>query len=396
MKKILSIILIAISFFPNIVAAAPAFTVSQGGTGTGTPWSKYPIVGNGASPLQASSTPWVVGINATGTSDALASTFSAARIVNGTTTNATSTSFFATTASTTRLFGSNLAACNTSSFLTWATGLFGCSPVVAGYPFTSATNYAGTVSATGTPIWGQAGLQASSTSYFDGLVAKNSTTTNATTTIQSVQNLTATGSTTLQNFTFVNATGTSATTTNSFSTNATVTNLLATYSTTTGATTTALYANSGGIATSGSTTLQNFTFKNATGTNATTTNSFATTASSTNLFTSNLVANISVYSSFTYSTSTWAGTTTKAIGPSAVNELWQSGSCFSNAGTVNVSVNDGTNLMTMIPVTTSVATTNFILNNYLAAGTKRYISIGTPGSGPTEVSCTFKKVILTN
>ncbi len=338
MKKILSIILAFI--LPMTALAAPAFTVSQGGTGTGTPWSLYPLAGNGSSPLQATSTPWLVGVNATGTSDLLASTFVRARITFGTTTYATSTAFFATTASTTNLFGANLGACSGSNFLQWTAGLFGCAGVAA-YPFTTATNYAGTVSATGTPIWGQAGIQASSTSYFANLIAVNSTTTSATTTT--------------------------------------------------------LYVNSGGITTTGSTTLQNFTFKLATGTSATTTNFFSTTASSTNLFTQNLVANITTYPSFGISTSTpWTGTTTKAIGPAVVIETWVTARCFTDAGTVNISINDGTNRMDMIAVTTAVGTTNFTVNNVLTAGTKRYIDIGTPASSPTQVSCTFKKTVVTN
>ncbi len=58
---------------------------------------------------------------------------------NGTTTNATSTNLFATTASSTKLFGANLQSCNSaSSALTYNAGTFGCNSITSAafsYPF---------------------------------------------------------------------------------------------------------------------------------------------------------------------------------------------------------------------------------------------------------------------
>ncbi|MDO8471329.1 MAG: hypothetical protein Q7S49_01840, partial [bacterium] len=105
--------------------------------------------------------------------------------------------------------------------------------------------------------------------------------------LTSLSNLLVTASTTLQNFTFVNATGTSATTTNLFSTTASTTNLFFTTGNGGNLTSTGL-GTFGTLLSSGSSTLQNFTFVNATGTSATTTNFYSTTASSTNLFSSAL------------------------------------------------------------------------------------------------------------
>lgn len=264
MKKILSILFVIASLFPGTAAAAtPAFTVTQGGTGTGTPWMKYPLTGNASSTLIASSTLWLVGVNATGTTDALASTFTRARTTYGTTTFATSTALFATTASTTNLFGSNLAACSGSSFLQWTAGLFGCaSPTVAAAWATTSQDYYNSQfrdwSLQGSPIYlapttTRSILVNSATSTITNLMMVNGTTTNATSTNFSVANMTATGSTTLQSFTAVNAT-------------------------TSAATTTSLYVNSGGISTTGSTTLQNFTGKQSTTTNATTSNMYSSAA----------------------------------------------------------------------------------------------------------------------
>lgn len=86
--------------------------------------------------------------------------------------NATSTLFSATYASSTLYFGAGLATCNTggSSALTYdGSGRFGCNTITGSssfsFPFTSALNFGALANATGTPIWFQAGLQASTTSY---------------------------------------------------------------------------------------------------------------------------------------------------------------------------------------------------------------------------------------
>lgn len=83
--------------------------------------------------------------------------------------NATTTgTFYAGIASSTQLFGANLATCNSaSSALTWAAGQFGCNSITGGsgtFSFTPSTNYGVTANATSTPIWFQSGLFASSTS----------------------------------------------------------------------------------------------------------------------------------------------------------------------------------------------------------------------------------------
>ncbi len=238
MKKAISIFL-ALFLLPVTALAAPAFTVSQGGTGTGTPWSKYPLTGNGLSALIASSSPWVVGINATGTSDALASTFVRARLTFSTTTNATTTNFFTSLASTTNFWGGGLpgtGCTGASSFIQWSAGLFSCGTPAGSigvWGTTSADYYHsqfGEWSLQGSPIYlapttSRAILVNFSTSTVTNLLVVNGTTTNATTTFFNVQNSTHTSSTTLQNFTALQSTSTIATTTSSFATTASSTNL---------------------------------------------------------------------------------------------------------------------------------------------------------------------------
>ncbi len=87
------------------------------------------------------------------------------------TANATSTDFFATLASTTNFYGSGLNTCNSGNVLTWSGGKFGCAAdqtsIGTAAPFVWSNNY-GVINAASSsnPIWGQLGLNASSTSHF--------------------------------------------------------------------------------------------------------------------------------------------------------------------------------------------------------------------------------------
>src|SRR5690242_17968778 len=71
-----------------ILGGQPAITVPQGGTGQSV-FPKYPLVGDTALRLAASSTLWVVGINATSTT--ASSTFQGLTAVNLGLTGATAT-----------------------------------------------------------------------------------------------------------------------------------------------------------------------------------------------------------------------------------------------------------------------------------------------------------------
>lgn len=95
---------------------------------------------------------------------------------------------------------------------------------------------------------------------------------------------------------------------------------------------------------------------------------------------------------FSYATTTaFTGTTTIALGPAYFAETWTGVKCFTDAGTVNVSFNDGTNRMDMFNASTTVGTVTLTTNNTFTASEKRYVDIGTPASSPTKVSCTVLK-----
>lgn len=107
-----------------------------------------------------------------------------------------------------------------------------------------------------------------------------------------------------------------------------------------------------------------------------------------------VIGNGNIYSSFTYATSTaWTGTTTIPLGTAYIAETWNGIQCFTNAGTLNVSVSDGTNRMNSNNASTTVGTTVFTTNNTFTANEKRYVDIGTPASSPTKISCTVSKSI---
>lgn len=100
------------------------------------------------------------------------------------------------------------------------------------------------------------------------------------------------------------------------------------------------------------------------------------------------------YPAFSYPTSTpWTGTTTRQLGPAYTAETWLGMKCFTDTGTVNVSVYDGSNRMNMFNASTTVGTVALTTNNSFTASEKRYVDIGTPSGSPTMVSCTVDKVV---
>lgn len=103
------------------------------------------------------------------------------------------------------------------------------------------------------------------------------------------------------------------------------------------------------------------------------------------------------YPAFSYSTSTaWTGTTTIPLGPAYTGETWNGIKCFTDTGTLQVSLNDGTNRMDWLNVSTTVGTVTLTTNNTFTASEKRYVDIGTPASSPTRISCTVSKSLTSD
>jgi hypothetical protein len=101
-----------------------------------------------------------------------------------------------------------------------------------------------------------------------------------------------------------------------------------------------------------------------------------------------------LYDSFAYATSSWSGTTTIDLGPAYVAEEWLGIKCFTDAGTLGVSLNDGTNRMNYVPTASTTVNENKLnSNNTFTASEKRYVDLGTPASSPKKISCTIKKII---
>jgi len=95
-----------------------------------------------------------------------------------------------------------------------------------------------------------------------------------------------------------------------------------------------------------------------------------------------------IFRSFGYATSSFTGTTTLPLGPAGSSETWQYLKCFTDTGTVQVSVYDGTNRMNFISASTTVGTTTLTTNNSFVSSETRYVDLGTPASSPTKVGCT--------
>lgn len=142
-------------------------------------------------------------------------------------------------------------------------------------------------------------------------------------------------------------------------------------------------------------TLANLTTLNVTGLST-----FAN-ASTTSGFTATGYADLSaatvkyhVYQTFAYSTSTtFSGTTTIALGVAFNAEKWNQIKCYTDVGTVNISIHDGTDRMNLLNASTTIGTFGFSTNNTFTASEKRYIDIGTPVSSPQKISCTTDVIV---
>lgn len=108
-----------------------------------------------------------------------------------------------------------------------------------------------------------------------------------------------------------------------------------------------------------------------------------------------VLGNGKLYPAFSYSTSTtWTGTTTIPLGPAVVGETWTSIACFTDTGTLGVSIYDGTNRMTYVPTASTTVNANTLsTNNTFTALEKRYVDIGTPASSPKQIGCTVTKAL---
>lgn len=97
------------------------------------------------------------------------------------------------------------------------------------------------------------------------------------------------------------------------------------------------------------------------------------------------------YAGFSYATTTWTGTTTINLGPAYLGETWTAIKCYTDAGTLNARVGDGTNWTSMFAVTSTVGEDALLTNNTFTTDEKRQIEVGTPATAPRVFSCTVNK-----
>lgn len=96
-------------------------------------------------------------------------------------------------------------------------------------------------------------------------------------------------------------------------------------------------------------------------------------------------------------TTAWTGTSTWAAGTAFIAETWNAIQCFTDAGTLDIQVGDGTNWMNLLKgASTTVSTFTFSTNNTFTALEKRYFRAGNPATSPTYFSCTVSKKYNSN
>lgn len=93
---------------------------------------------------------------------------------------------------------------------------------------------------------------------------------------------------------------------------------------------------------------------------------------------------------FAYATTTWNATTTLRIGPSPAAITVQFAYCETDAGTVGVSLYDGTNRANYIATaSTTINKNQYDTNNSFTAGETIRVDAGNPSSSPKNLSCRF-------
>lgn len=92
--------------------------------------------------------------------------------------------------------------------------------------------------------------------------------------------------------------------------------------------------------------------------------------------------------SFTYATSSWTGTTTIPL-DSVINAYtFTKASCYTDVGTVNVAIGNGTATTTYLSASTTNGIFTYAANNSFATQDKVKVDIGTPSTAPTKIVCT--------
>lgn len=365
MKKlyiILSAIIIS-TLIGSVVYAVTLLGVPQGGTGADS-FNTYPIVGNGLNALSASSTPWVVGINATSTT--ATSTFAF---------GVKAAQFDATTGTSTGKGWDLSGGCFAINGTCLGAGGSGTvTSIATTWPITG-----GTITTTGTLAFG--GLSTSTAAtignipYFSGV---NTFANVATSTIGAGTGLSFSGTSGYQ------VGGSNGTFSVNTSQNiATLSNL----------TSNGFVKTGGGVGTlSVDTSTYLTTVDISANTNLAVTAPIVLTNDTLSL------GNVVQYPAFTYATSSasFTGTTTLPLGVAMIAETWNSVSCFTDTGTVWLAFDDGTNVMDYLQASTTVGVFALSNNNAFSVNEKRYVKFGNAASSPTKLSCTIKKTLSIN
>jgi len=96
------------------------------------------------------------------------------------------------------------------------------------------------------------------------------------------------------------------------------------------------------------------------------------------------------YPAFTYASSTAISQAEQVpIGTARNAQVFNTVQCYTDTGTLNVFISDGTNDTNSFTASTTAGTITFTSNNSFTSGEKRYVEFDTPASSPTTLSCSF-------
>ena len=275
-------------------------------------------------------------------------------------------------ASSTQYFGAGLTTCNSSNFLQWSGGSFGCGTPSGSGTVTSVVAGAG---------FQNQGLNITGSGTLVGAFA-----TSATPVLGGLPYYTGVGDATTPAKLGSVATSSIAVG-NGLSSSGTLGSQV-------GGTASTISINSTGLSTNGL-VAWNGTNLVATGTpQITVGNILATTTTATSTFMGNVDMSSAtrvkqhVYRSFSYATSTaWTGTTTRAFNIAYTQEYVQGVKCKTDAGTLNVNINNGTNKTNMLNASTTIGQFTFNTNNTFTPSSVMYFDAGTPATSPKELVC---------
>lgn len=88
--------------------------------------------------------------------------------------------------------------------------------------------------------------------------------------------------------------------------------------------------------------------------------------------------------------STWTGSSSVPMGTAYGTQTYVNARCWTDTGTANAVISDGTNLSSTVSITSTPANVTFTAGNVFTNLEKKITIFGTPTGGATEATCTYE------